>query len=297
MAISVDYLTRQTGSNLSRNLSLSVATVLTVAVSLSLLGASLAIQRGVASASDLFRGDVDLLVWMNGDASQEQIDAVGVFLEETPTVASAEYIDKEETLAQFQEYFADEPETLNLLKPEELPTRYEVSPRRPDLASIRSLGADAAQLPGVNAVDFEEQFIQQVEGAVSSLSRIIVVGASISGFASAMIMYNTIRTGLYARRKEIEVMRLVGATKWFIRLPYMLEGLIQGLIGAAISTVALLGLNQAIRNLVSDSENRLFRAFALSTSEVFSISILLFVMGAILGAIAAGIAVTRYLDA
>ncbi len=297
MAISVDYLTRQTGSNLSRNLSLSVATVLTVAVSLSLLGASLAIQRGVASASDLFRGDVDLLVWMNGDASQEQIDAVGVFLEETPTVASAEYIDKEETLAQFQEYFADEPETLNLLKPEELPTRYEVSPRRPDLASIRSLGADAAQLPGVNAVDFEEQFIQQVEGAVSSLSRIIVVGASISGFASAMIMYNTIRTGLYARRKEIEVMRLVGATKWFIRLPYMLEGLIQGLIGAAISTVALLGLNQAIRNLVSDSENRLFRAFALSISEVFSISILLFVVGAILGAIAAGIAVTRYLDA
>ncbi len=297
MAISTDYLTRQTASNLSRNLSLSIATVLTVAVSLSLLGTSLAIQRGVASVSERFRGDVDLLVWMDGEASQEQIDEVKVFLDSAPTVNSAEYVDKEETLKQAEEFFEDEPETFELLNLERLPTRYEVSPKRPDLASIRSLGAEAEKLPGVADVDYEEDLIQQVENTVSSLSRIIVVGALISGFASAMIMYNTIRTGLYARRKEIEVMRLVGATKWFIRIPYMLEGLVQGVIGAAISGLALLALNKAISNLVADSENALFRSFALNTSQVLNISGLLFIVGAVLGAVAAGIAVTRYLDA
>lgn len=297
MALSVDYLTRQTGSNLTRNVSLSIATILTVAVSLSLLGASLSIQAGVKAAAERFQGDIELLVWMKGDASQEEIVAVGEFLEGTPAVASANYVDKETTAKETEEFFEDEPEILAVLVKDELPTRYEVSPVQPDLASIESIGADAEQLPGVDEVQYEQEYIDNLNRVVRSVSRIIVVWGVISAFASAMIMYNTIRTGLYARRKEIEVMRLVGATKWFIRIPYMLEGLIQGLIGAVISMGALFLLNAAIGDLVSGTESPVFRAFDLDSVQILGISAMLFVGGALLGAVAAGIAVTRYLDA
>ena len=190
MALSVDYLTRETGSNLVRNPSLSVATVLTVAVSLTLFGASLAIQKGVQGVARIFQGDVELIVWLNPDASEDQIENVSLFLDQSPTVDDAEYVDQEEIFAQFQDFYADNLTILETVEENELPTRFDVVPAQPDLSLIRSLGKDIQNQPGVKGVDFAEDFIKDVNDAVSSLSRIIAVWATISAFASALIMYN-----------------------------------------------------------------------------------------------------------
>jgi cell division transport system permease protein len=110
-------------------------------------------------------------------------------------------------------------------------------------------------------------------------------------------MYNSIRTAVFARRREIEVMRLVGATKWFIRIPFMLEGLLQGLIGAFLSIFSVFGLNKAFDNFFGGLDSFVFRDFALPSSDILVIGGSLMVVGALLGAIGAGVAVTRYLDA
>jgi cell division transport system permease protein len=125
----------------------------------------------------------------------------------------------------------------------------------------------------------------------------MLFAAMLAAVAAAMLMYNSIRTAVFARRREIEVMRLVGATKWFIRIPFMLEGLLQGLIGALVAVLAVVGLNLAFDNFFTDLGSFVFQDFALEIAGLVQIGGFLLVAGALLGAFSAGLAVTRYLDA
>ncbi len=298
MAVRVDYLAKETANNLVRNPSLTVATVLTVAISLSLLGAALLVQRGVEGFNTRFKNDVEFIVWMSPDAVPENVESVRNFLDTSPTVRQATYVNQENTFVEFQQYYSEQPEVLDLVEPEQLPTSFRVVPAIADLALIRSLGAEIETLPGVSGVDYAEEYIRQLNDITNTASRVMFAAALLAALASALLMYNTIRTGLFARRREIEVMRLVGATNWFIRVPFMMEGLLQGLIGAVFATVGVFGLNKLIETSVTGDENlRLFESFALTGGEVASVAIILLIAGAALGAFGAGVAVTRYLDA
>ncbi len=298
MVLRVDYLAKETGNNLVQNPTLTVATVLTVAVSMALLGASLLIQRGVEGFNTRFKDDVEFIVWMNPDADQESIRQTADFLDQFPTVKSYTYVNKEQTFEEFQAFYADQPEVLDLVEADQLPTSFRVVPEVADLALIRELGAQIQALPGISGVDYAEEYIKQLNDLTSRASQVMIVAAMLSAIASGLLMYNTIRTGLFARRREIEVMRLVGATKWFIRIPFMMEGLLQGLIGGLFAVVAIFGLNRIIASAVAGPDSlTLFESFALETTEVASVAVILLIVGSALGAIGAGVAVTRYLDA
>lgn len=298
MALRVDYLAKETGNNLVRNPTLTVATVLTVAVSLALLGASLLIQQGVEGFNTRYKDDVEFIVWMNAEATQDDIDDTARFLDDSLIVRDFSFVDKEATFIEFQEYYEDTPEILDLVEQQQLPTSFRVVPEIADLTVIQALGAEIRALPGIKGVDYAEEYIQQLNDYTSTASRVMIIAAGLAAIASALLMYNTIRTGLFARRREIEVMRLVGATKWFIRIPFMMEGLLQGVAGAVFSGLAIFGLNKVIaREVEGDNALQLFESFALDNSEVASVAIVLLLVGAALGALGAGIAVTRYLDA
>lgn len=297
MAVRVDYLVRETGQNLFRNPSLSIATILTVAVALSLLGASMLIQRGVGNINTLFTDNVEFIVWMDRNVGQEQIDATADFLESSPFVRNARFINSEQTFADFQEFYADEPEILELVTPDRLPTSFQVTPTDIDVDVIESIAPEIEALAGVSEVEFASENIEAISNFSRGSSRIMLVAAVIAALASAMLMYNSIRTAVFARRREIEVMRLVGATKWFIRIPFMLEGLLQGIIGALFSLLMVFMLNLALDRFFSNLQSYIFRDFAEPLSDVLEIGGLLVVGGALLGAAGAGIAVSRYLDA
>lgn len=297
MAMRVDYIAKETGNNLVRNPSLTLATILTVAVSLALLGAALVIQRGVDGLNTRFEDDVEFIVWLNPEVQTEQREAIQRALEDSPQVLTARYITVEETYAEFQEYFSETPEVLETVSPEQLPTSFRVVPEVPSLEVVQALGTEFSQLPGVRSVDYAGEVIKRVNEFTRVASNIMLGAALASAAASALLMYNSIRTALFARRREIEVMRLVGATNTFIRVPFMLEGLIQGVIGAGVSTLAVFGLNRMIRNLLNSTSFRLFDSFVLESGELFPISMILLAAGAAIGFIGSGIAVTRYLDA
>lgn len=297
MALRIDYIAKETGNNLVRNPSLTLATVLTVAVSLALLGAALVIQRGVDGLNTRFEDDVEFIIWLNPDVQPEQKEAITRALEESPQIASSRYITTEETYAEFQEYFKDSPSVIESVTPEQLPTSFRVVPEVPELDVVESLGREFSQLPGVKEVDFAGEVIKRVNEFTKVASNIMLGAALASAAASALLMYNSIRTALFARRREIEVMRLVGATNMFIRVPFMLEGLVQGIVGAGVSTLAVFGLNRVIRNLLDQTTFRLFDSFVLDSSELFPVAMVLLAAGAGIGFIGSGIAVTRYLDA
>lgn len=297
MALRVDYLAKETGNNLVRNPTLTVATVLSVAVSLALLGASMLITSGVNSFNSRFKDGVEFIVWMNPDVPTQHVEQVRYFLESSPTIDRVNYVNQEATFAEFQAYYADQPEVLDLVEPEQLPTSFRVTPHLTDLGNIRSIGTEIVTLPGVTNVDYAEEHIKQINDVTNGLSFIMLVAAILSAIASALLMYNTIRTGLFARRREIEVMRLVGATNWFIRIPFMMEGLVHGVIGALFAGVSVFGLNKFFSGLIDGRSGlQVFQGFVQDPLEVAEISLKLVAGGAVLGAFGAGIAVTRYLD-
>jgi cell division transport system permease protein len=297
MAVRADYLIRETGQNLIRNPSLSAATILTVAVSLSLMGAAFLVQRGVDQINSRFEDDVSFIVWMDVNVGEEQVDSTEDFLRSSPFIRNVAYVNREQTYTQFKIFFEDQPEILETVSEDELPTSFTVTPLDVDIDSIRGLADEIEVLAGVDEVAFASDSIRAVNTFSRGSSQIMLGAAGLSALAAAMLMYNSIRTAVFARRREIEVMRLVGATKWFIRVPFMLEGLLQGMIGAFLSVFAIFGLNRILSNFFGELNYAPFQDFSLASGDILVIGFILMCIGAVLGATSAGIAVTRYLDA
>src|SRR5690606_37679755 len=128
MAIKLEYVARETGTNLKRNFTITLATVMTVAVSLALVGASLMAQQGVERATKRWQGGIEFIVFLNPNASQDQIDAVRSDLEGDTEVESIHFVDKEAAYAEFKELFRDSPEMIESVTPEVLPASFRVEP-------------------------------------------------------------------------------------------------------------------------------------------------------------------------
>ena len=124
--------------------------------------------------------------------------------------------------------------------------------------------------------------------------RFILAIALILLLSASVLILNTIRMAIYSRRREVAVMKLVGATNWFIRVPFMFEGLVQGLFGAAVA----FGFVVLGRNLLLDAirNNELFKQFYVSSSEVLGTGVLMILVGVIVGAVGSAVAVNRFLD-
>jgi len=297
MAIRADYLLKETGQNLIRNPSLSLATILTVAVSLSLMGVALLVQQGVGRINTSFKDEVEFIVWLDVNVQQEQIEAIDDFLATNPYVDDRYFIDRDATYQEFQNFFADEPELLQLVAPDQLPMSFQVQPSDTDVDLIRRVGDEIETISGVSDVEFASDNIRAISTFSEGSSTVMLAAAGAAAGASALLMYNSIRTAVFARRREIEVMRLVGATKWFIRIPFMLEGLLQGLMGAVLSILTVFAVNKLVASFFQDLQSYIFRDFAVPTGQVLYIGAALLMVGALIGAIGAGVAVTRYLDA
>jgi cell division transport system permease protein len=184
-----------------------------------------------------------------------------------------------------------------LTDPAMLPSSWRVAPQSSDAEEIRGLADSYETQPGVMTVEVQAEAIKSLFEASKLLQTAVVVAAVVLLIAAGMLILNTIRTAIFARRREIEVMKLVGATNSFIRIPFMLEGLIQGLVGA----LAAVGLTRMFLWLVNDRTGpgeslALLQNFYVSAAEVRSTSLILVVVGVLVGTVGSGIAVTRFLD-
>ena len=161
-------------------------------------------------------------------------------LEESPEVASYKFFDQEASYEEFKRLFADSPEMVDSVSAADLPPSYRVEPVNKDAASTSSpWPTTSATAPGVKDVILASKTIQLIQDLSSALTLGIFVVAAVLLGAAGLLILNTIRMAMFARRREIEVMKLVGATNWFIRVPFMLEGLVQGLLGAVVAIATL----------------------------------------------------------
>ncbi|MGA0105969.1 MAG: cell division protein FtsX [Ilumatobacteraceae bacterium] len=296
----IAYAFRETWESFRRNITLTAAAVLTSAVSLLLVGATFLIQRAFENLLVQWRGDVEMIVFVRSDASAEQIALIDSVLRASPKIIDVEklrYLNKTESYEEAKRIFAGDPVTLGLLTPETMPTQFKVVPLSDDPTLVRSLSDQYRTLPGVEAVALaEDEF--EVISTLSNFIRVVTLITSLVLLLVAVgLIWNTIRTAMFARRREIEVMKLVGATNWFIRVPFMLEGLLQGLIGGVVSCGGLWLLNSAWTNGVTGFKPGTgISSLVVPDSYLTSVMFILLAIGAFVGAVGSAIAATRFLD-
>ncbi|MCU1353041.1 MAG: hypothetical protein JWM05_2250 [Acidimicrobiales bacterium] len=298
MAINVNYVVRETATNLTRNVTLGLASVATVSVSLFLVGASFLIRQGVQNATLQWKGGIEFIVFMQPDVSPAQRTALQRQLADNPDIKRVKYVDQKASLAEARKIFKDQPTLLQPIEddPSILPTSFRVTPRNSDVRSVDSLKRFYEGRPGVYLVKAATDTIKTMQRITGVLNIGLSVTAVFLFGASALLIFNTIQTAIFARRREIEVMKLVGATNWFIRIPFMLEGLFQGLIGAGIAITGVYYLNHFFsKRLASQQGVELLQNFVVDNADVLTTSILIGVAGALVGVISSAVAATWFL--
>jgi cell division transport system permease protein len=294
MAVSVDYVVRETASNLWRNRLMTIAAILTVAVSLSLVGAALLLRQGSANASGALERGTQVTVWMEPNATGQQVAAVKTELAQLNYVTQpCAYWDKQRNFNEARRLLtSDESQAVTVA---EMPTSFWCTP-----VAL----ADAAQVvrtfhgsPGVKIVTEPQQTIHNEETFINISKWVCLSIAVVLIVSAAVLILNTIRMAIFARRREVSVMKLVGATNWFIRVPFMSEGLLQGFIGSLLAAGITYGLYLLINHWGSGrTTSNIFTAMHMSTWEVLSTNIVVVIVGMAIGSIGSAIAIRRFLD-
>ena len=296
MALKLDYMVRETGTNLFRNFSLTIASILTVAVSLSLVGGAFLLRSAVDNATQQWEGGIEFIVFMQPDAPQDQTDAVERQLEDSTQVERWEYFDQDKTFNEFQDLFQNTPQIVESVTPDILPPSFRVVPVDKSAETIEGLREVFSSQPGVREVVAAFDSIRTIRNLSNLIGVGLFVVATFLLVAAALLILNSIRMAMFARRREIEVMKLVGASNWFIRVPFMLEGVVQGLIGSGFAIGVVFAVQRVFDNIASDQRFSLFAGLLVDNQQVTFTALLVMVAGVLIGALGSAFAVSRFLD-
>jgi cell division transport system permease protein len=281
--------------SVTSNLSTTIAATMTVLIGMFLLGLFIALGTWVKSWTDDVKRDLVVNVYFctqntcEGEASRGQIEAVRGKLVSMPEVKDAKFISKKEALEIMRKR---NPELVRNLTSNPLPASYQVTPHRGE--DVSKIANRLEPTPaGVEAVNYGKKTADRVLQVAKIIGGIFLVGSLILIGASILLISNTIRLSIFARRREVEVMKLVGATNWFVRGPFMLEGLITGLVGSIVAVILLvLAKELALPTLVGRT--------SLTSDDVRALSFPLIALSLIgtslvIGAAGSGITLRRFL--
>jgi cell division transport system permease protein len=277
--------------SIGANISTTVAATMTVLIGMFLLGLFIALFSWVNSWTDHVRKDVLVKVFLVQDASETQINAVRAKLLTFPETKTVVFISKDEALKRMKAKYPDLTENLSS---NPLPAAFEVTPKNAD--QVKAIADKLQPLPaGVDKVDYAEKKTERILAVTNVIKYIFLLGSVTLLAASTILIANTIRLSIFSRRREVEVMKLVGASNWFIRGPFMLEGVICGLIGAIVAVV-LLVLAKQFALPVIEGHSSTFREDDVHALSFPLIATILIGVSLLVGAAGSGITLRRFLQ-
>jgi cell division transport system permease protein len=275
--------------SIGANLSTSVAATMTVLIGMFLLGLSIALGSWVVSWSDHVKSQLEVKVFFVDGVAPKQVNAVTRYLGKDDRIKEYQFVSKTEALKRMKKKY---PQLTANLPSNPLPASYEVTPVKAE--DVKSIAADlrAQKFAGVEKVKDGQQTSKRILQVGKWIWVVFLVMVVVLLIASVILIANTIRLSIFSRRREIEVMKLVGATNWFVRGPFMLEGLLQGLTGS-IAAIMLLFLGKeialpAILGHIDTTDD--VRALSFSV-----IAIALMAVGLGVGALGSGMTLRRFL--
>ncbi len=290
------YLLQEALIGLRRNLMMTFAVVLSVAVSLTLLGASLLLSQQVDLATDDWVGRVEVSIFLCDDRTcpeitPEQQEELRQDLEDHEVVAEVFYESKQDAYERFTELFADQPSLVESIDADTLPASFRVRLENPNLFNVIRDQFEA--YPGVEEIVDQREVLNQFLRFTNVVRTAALVVAAIQLVAAGVLIANTIRVAAFARREQTGIMRLVGASNWYIRLPFVMEGVFAGLIGALVSWALLWGtVPRVATSLAQDIELMPF----IGEAQVIAVGPWLLLAGTGIAAVSSILALRRFLD-
>lgn len=284
------YLAGELSTGLRRNTLMIVATIVTVTVSLALLGAALLVQRQVDLARDLFYAQVEVSIFLQEGIAPSTRESLHEDLASSPVVEEVIFESKEDAYEHFQEIFADDAVMRDSVTPEIMPASFRVKLTDPEQYGV--VASQFAGYPGVHEVVDQREVLERFFSVMEALRNGALVVALLQLGAAVALIFNTIRITAFARREQTGIMKLVGATNWYIRLPFVLEGVVAGVLGAALASLLLyLGL----RTLVDGLRQQIFFVPFVGTGDFWSVVPILVLVGAGIAAMASVVSLRRFL--
>jgi cell division transport system permease protein len=283
MRVYFRYALKETFSNLWRNRMMTIAAILCVAVSLSLVGSALLLKQSAAQASVLWQQGTRVTVWMQPTASATEIGGVRTQLADLPIVKSCVYKTQAQDYQEAKKLLpANEWDVLTVAA---MPSSFRCIPTVPSDAFL--VQNTFSGQPGIYQVTTPGQQIREMNRVIRVLQIVFLALAAVLLLSASVLILNTIRMAIFSRRREVSVMKLVGATNWFIRIPYITEGFVQGLLGSVVAIVLVTALH---------TWYPLHNEFRLDTAALIGTNVVVLVVGIVIGSVGSAIAIRRFLD-
>ncbi len=294
------YFFSETFTSFKRNFLMGFTAITTVAITLFIVGFFTVLVFDIQSIIKSIKGQVELAVYLQDNISPQLKDYIETEVNSWEETGDIKYVSKEQALDRFREQ-NEGSDILKEIQGNPLPASFEITlndPEKVELVALRFLDKDGNYIEGIDDVVYGQTYVRRLFSITAIIGTIAFIIIIVLLLATIVLIFNTIRLSIYARRKEIEVMKLVGATNWFVRIPFLFEGFFEGFLGSIISAVLLylLGNFLLIRGerVIVDTMRIKELAILGSGHVIVYVYIGLIVLGGLLGIISSAIALRRY---
>lgn len=287
-------------TGLRRNITMTIAMILTTAISLGLFGGGLLVVQMAGKTQQIFLDRVEVQIFLTDDISATDPDCaedtcrtLRSDLEQTPAVVSVQYLNRDDAVKDATErVFKDQPELAELVSPDSFPASFKVKLSDPERFGV--INDNFAGRPGVQSVLNQRDLVERLFSVLNGVRNAAFAIAIVQAVAAVLLIANMVQIAAFTRRTEVGIMRLVGATRWYTQLPFLLEAVVAALIGSAL---AIAGLFTAKNLFIDDVLSEVYDANILariSNSDVLLVSPFLALVGIGMAAVTGYITLRLY---
>src|SRR4051812_6796853 len=285
------YVLNEVLVGLWRNVTMTIAMIITMSVSLTMLGASVLLYMQVDQMKGYYYGEIEVSIFLRTDVTDAQRQAIDQAISTNPLVKEKTYETREQAWKRFQELWQDSPDFVKSIGPNSLPESFRVKLNDPE--KYKTFADQMTGMQGIQDIIDQRALLDKVFNIFNAIQVGALVVAGVMALAALLLVGNTIQVAAYSKRREVAVMKLVGASNWFIQAPFVLEAVVAGVIGAVlgfiflfVSKVVLLDSQlRALTNILTPIDN----------GNVWLMLPLLAGVGAVVSAITAWITLRFYL--
>jgi cell division transport system permease protein len=234
------FVLTEVAAGLRRNLTMTIAMIMTTAISLGFFGAGLLVANQISDMKELYYDKLEVSIYLKDDINAKQQKLVTSQLEASPEVASYEFLTKEQAYERFKRLFRGNPNLVAQATPEDLPATYLVRMKDPERYTV--LAQQFHRTAGIDQVQGQSEVLDRIFSLFNGIRNGAIVLALLQALAALLLISNTIQVAAFNRRVETGIMRLVGASRWYTQLPFVLEAALAGLAGALLAVAGLFGV-------------------------------------------------------
>ncbi|MET7832130.1 cell division protein FtsX [Micromonospora sediminicola] len=285
------YVLSEVLVGLWRNVTMTIAMIITMAVSLFMLGGSGLLYQKVGDMKDLYYENVQVSIFLKTDVQEQQRTDLETKLKADPLVKDVTYVNKDEAYKRFQQMYADAPDLVNAVKADQLPESFRITLNDPQ--QYKQIYDQYKTAEGIDTIVDQSKLLDKVFGVLTGIQNGALALAIVMAAAALLLVANTIQVAAYSKRREVAVMKLVGASNWFIQAPFVLEAVVAGLIGSILGLLALIG----VKTVAAGSSMAALEGLItpISWSEIFLTFPLMAAVGGLVSAITAWVTLRFYL--